>query len=433
MAPKLQSKTRGFTLIELLVVISIIAVLSTIGITTYQGMTSKARDSIRKNDLNKLSTALELYFQKNNQYIPPANNTDPDNCSRDTSTFYNLITPFMSGGVPIDPKTGANYCYIAVNNGQSYRLFAKVDNCSNSGNLACTNTDYNYSVVSSDLVPISTNEVLATPTPTPSATPGPTSTPTATPTPTPTPTATPGPLMDRLLAYWRMDETSGTRVDSIGSNNLTNNGTVTYADGKQGNAAAFSGSNYFTAANNPSLQSGDIDFTIAGWFYLTSKTGWKEFIVKGSEYVLEYNPDVDRFRFTTAAGTNRVLANDFGSPSLNTWYFIVAWHDSGANTINIQINNGTANSTATTTPITAGAADLYVGAQAGPTNYMAGRIDELGFWGKVLTTSEKTTLFNGGNGMRVANLPNSGQAVAGISTFNNIFSQLNNVVKQLLK
>ncbi len=55
----------GFTLNELMVVISIIAVVSTIGVTSYQGLQAKARDSIRKNDLQKISLALEGYFQKN--------------------------------------------------------------------------------------------------------------------------------------------------------------------------------------------------------------------------------------------------------------------------------------------------------------------------------------------------------------------------------
>jgi len=57
---------RGFTLIELLVTISIIAVLSSIGLIVYQGVQSKARDSIRKSDLQKLAIALEIYAQQPN-------------------------------------------------------------------------------------------------------------------------------------------------------------------------------------------------------------------------------------------------------------------------------------------------------------------------------------------------------------------------------
>ncbi len=64
----------GFTLIELLVVISIIAVLSTIGLITYQGIQAKSRDSIRKSDLRAIATALEIYYQKNGEY--PTTSTD---------------------------------------------------------------------------------------------------------------------------------------------------------------------------------------------------------------------------------------------------------------------------------------------------------------------------------------------------------------------
>ncbi len=58
----------GFTLVELMVVVSIIAVLSLIGLVLYSGAQSKARDSIRKSDLNNLALALDIYYQKNGSY-----------------------------------------------------------------------------------------------------------------------------------------------------------------------------------------------------------------------------------------------------------------------------------------------------------------------------------------------------------------------------
>ena len=42
-----------------------------------------------------------------------------------------------------------------------------------------------------------------------------------------------------LVSYWALDETSGTRYDSHGSNDLTDNNTVGYTTGVQGNAADF--------------------------------------------------------------------------------------------------------------------------------------------------------------------------------------------------
>lgn len=144
-------RRNGFTLIELLIAISIISILSVIGLVVYQGITSKARDSVRKQDLNKLAMALEIYAQQHNGKYIGGTGT----CETDTPIFYhetNGIAPNMSDRiVPKDPQTKTNYCYISVNNGQSYRLFAKLENCNNSGGNLCTYTNYNYSIYSDDL------------------------------------------------------------------------------------------------------------------------------------------------------------------------------------------------------------------------------------------------------------------------------------------
>lgn len=58
----------GFTLVELLVVISIIAILSVIGITVYSGVQKSARDAKRRGDLHALVLALEQYKTQNGSY-----------------------------------------------------------------------------------------------------------------------------------------------------------------------------------------------------------------------------------------------------------------------------------------------------------------------------------------------------------------------------
>lgn len=147
-------KKDGFTLIELMVAISIIAILSTIGVTTYQGIQLKARDSVRKGDLNNLSTALEIYFQKNGKYVvDDSNGSDLTSCQTvpAESKFYNSIKNNMSdGSVPTDPVSKQAYCYISQNRGQSYRLFTKLEKCQASGGNLC-GQNYNYSVYSDDL------------------------------------------------------------------------------------------------------------------------------------------------------------------------------------------------------------------------------------------------------------------------------------------
>jgi hypothetical protein len=57
--------------------------------------------------------------------------------------------------------------------------------------------------------------------------------------------ALPG-LADGVIAHWSLNETSGTRVDSTGSHNLTDNGGVSYETGILGNAATFTGTKYLS-------------------------------------------------------------------------------------------------------------------------------------------------------------------------------------------
>ena len=135
-------KTKGFTLIELLVAISIIAVLSVIGLIAYFGTIAKGRDNVRKEDLNKLSLALEIYAQKNGSYIIQASN-----CAF-SYTFYSAIKTNMSDGiVPKDPKTGDNYCYTSAT-GATYTLCATLENTSDSEKIlnGCGDSKFNYQV-----------------------------------------------------------------------------------------------------------------------------------------------------------------------------------------------------------------------------------------------------------------------------------------------
>lgn len=106
------AKNRGFTLIELLVVITIIAILTVIGMAVYSGLQTKSRDAKRKGDIEAISKALETnYNVSSGQYIKPDS------------------THFAGGGVPEDPKaTGVAclttasdffYCIYTFNSGGS--------------------------------------------------------------------------------------------------------------------------------------------------------------------------------------------------------------------------------------------------------------------------------------------------------------------------
>lgn len=59
---------RGFTLIELLVAVTIIAIITAIGLVIYTEVQKSVRDSTRKQDLRSYQTALEVYYQKNGRF-----------------------------------------------------------------------------------------------------------------------------------------------------------------------------------------------------------------------------------------------------------------------------------------------------------------------------------------------------------------------------
>lgn len=162
-------KSTGFTLIELLIAMTILSILSTAAFIIYFQVLPRARDSRRISDLNKLATALEVYYQKNGQYMDGTPD-QPGSCtlgSGDTGAFYqilqdplNSLNPHvfdLDNPVPRDPQKDPlthdypYYCYISVDDGKSYRLFAKLERCQDSGgNLSCS-LNYNYTVYSNDL------------------------------------------------------------------------------------------------------------------------------------------------------------------------------------------------------------------------------------------------------------------------------------------
>jgi hypothetical protein len=216
-----------------------------------------------------------------------------------------------------------------------------------------------------------------------------------------------------LVGYWTMDEASGTRNDSTANaNHLTDSGSTASAVGKISNGAdvEFATPTHLSHADNAALSLGSAtDFTIACWVKMESDTGFETGIVlkdtdrsASGEFMLEYAASIDaRFRFIVGNGTvlTNVSASNFGTPSVGSWCFIVTWHDSVAHTLNIQVNNGTANSTTWTGGTHDGTAPLVIGSLNDNANLCwDGVIDEVGYWKRTLSSAERTDLYNGGSG-----------------------------------
>jgi len=215
-------------------------------------------------------------------------------------------------------------------------------------------------------------------------------------------------LLTDLKAHWKLNAASGTRVDSEGTNDLTDNNTVLDAAGKIGQAAQFVRANteFLNIVDNTDLSTGDIDFMIAVWAYFDSKPAGAMGIVSkwgspDNEYLLRWNNVNDRFEFfhADAVDNEKVVADVFGAPTTGVWLFVIVWHDAAANTLNIQVNNGTADSLNTTLNPQDGGTDFRIGIHESGFGPFDGRIDSVSFWKRVLTAQERTDLYNGGAGL----------------------------------
>ena len=94
---------------------------------------------------------------------------------------------------------------------------------------------------------------------------------------------------------------------------------------------------------------------------------------------------------------SEVTAGALGTPALNTWYFVVVWHDSTANTINIQVNDGAISSAVHSGGINDASAPFTLGAGTGNL-YHSGRVDEIGVWRSVLSAGQRSGLYASGIG-----------------------------------
>jgi len=217
-------------------------------------------------------------------------------------------------------------------------------------------------------------------------------------------------LTDNLISFWELEEASGTRNDARGANHLTDNNTVTQAVGKVGNAAQFTAANneYLSVASNSDFVLGTGDFTFCGWFYFDSLVADTGMAGKDrgpvGEWTMAYILSTQRITPAINDQSNQYPANSLGAPVINTWYFVVFWRDTVAGTYNVQVNNGTVDSTVDGTNPNTSVFDVEIGRArlASTDSPMDGRIDQVGFWKRVLTTQERTDLYNGGAGLSYA-------------------------------
>ena len=111
---------KGFTLIELLMVIAILGVLATMVMFSVRNISPHTRDSRRRQDLDQIKNALEIYYTDHEGY--PADITFGS-----ALTAQDVDKTYMQK-IPLDPApTSYNYVYVAGEDEQSYTLYACIE------------------------------------------------------------------------------------------------------------------------------------------------------------------------------------------------------------------------------------------------------------------------------------------------------------------
>jgi len=80
----------GFTLIELLVVLSLIVILSTVGMSQYRTAVTHSQEAVLRDDLTKFREAIDQYYADKGQY---------------PGTLDALVSDGYIRAIPVDPFT----------------------------------------------------------------------------------------------------------------------------------------------------------------------------------------------------------------------------------------------------------------------------------------------------------------------------------------
>ncbi len=145
----MRKKQQGFTFVEILVVVTIVLLLSTIAVSSYQVTVKKARDARRKADIEQVRSALEMYRSVNGSY--PNVTGQLDEVLRDSLVDGGYLPSLPEN--PIDPTAGGvtiPYVYRATdqhdNKAYGYCISLRLETEDPSDSCTPESIFYNYGI-----------------------------------------------------------------------------------------------------------------------------------------------------------------------------------------------------------------------------------------------------------------------------------------------
>lgn len=215
-------------------------------------------------------------------------------------------------------------------------------------------------------------------------------------------------LLDGLTAWWHLNQPSGIRYDSVGSNHLTDVNTVGVADGKIGRAADFEADNleYLNLVDNADV-SPTGSFTWSCWVNAETLSSNGPIIGKDGSgqrsYLLTTSlaPGLIAYAFDPSGSFQN--AHHAGGIITGRWHHVVwGWDASDGKTFIYVDDDAGVFSAGTLASIKDSTADLRFGSRVFG-GYYDGLLIHVGLWNdRVLTSDERTELNNEGASVRHA-------------------------------
>ena len=202
-------------------------------------------------------------------------------------------------------------------------------------------------------------------------------------------------LLAGLQAFYKLSDLT----DSSGNNlTLTNNGDVTFASGKIGNAAILDGNSWLSTSGNTAFGTGDL--TVGTWVNATNLDGNQKMAFVGGN---------SGFTFSLLDGTVHLAKagvadmHDFSSGTVtnNSWIHVLVKREGTIFTC--YVNGSSVGTYESGSVIDFSGTDYLFGAYInGLSGYsLEGQIDAVGIWNRALNDAEVSALYNSGNGLEL--------------------------------